>query len=372
MITTAIKQLITGQDLTERGTEAVMSQILEGNVPAAQVGALVTALRMKGETIAEITGAAKALRARVIPLVVTNNLINLDRDDINVEEETILKTSKSTQSGTTIFNVSTATILVVAGGGIRIVRHGNRAKSKYFSAADVLEQLGINLDISRTDAERCIEEVGIGLLFAPLFHGIMRHIEPIREEIGIRTIFNLIGPLANPADVSAHVLGVYRPAMTEKMARVLKNLGAKQAFVVHGEKTYDEISICGTTQVCYLKDGDIASFQLQPEDYGFQRSSLQALAGGDAQKNARIIRKILDGERGPKRDMVVLNAAAAFVAAGCDGDLKAGIQRAEESIDSGAARKKLAALVRLTSECDIFTRSIGRDHDQEDGAIHLN
>jgi anthranilate phosphoribosyltransferase len=365
MIKAAINQVATGRDLTESDMETVMSEILEGKAFAAQVGAFVTALRMKGETIAEITGAAKALRSRVVPLEVDNNLINLDRDDINVEEETILTTSESAQSGTNTFNVSTATIFVVAGGGLKVVRQGNRAKSRYFGAADVLINLGVNLDISRTDAERCIEEVGIGLLFAPLFHGIMRYVDHIREEMGIRTIFNLIGPLANPANASAHVLGVYKSSLTEKMAGVLKNLGAKQAFVVHGERTYDEISICGPTHVSFFKNGDIASFQLEPEEYGFQTYDLEALAGGDAQQNARIIHTILAGETGPRRDIVVLNAAAAFVAAGCDSDLKQGIERAEASIDSGAARDKLAALVRVTSECNIFTRSIGRGYDQK-------
>jgi len=366
MIAKAIRQVVTGQDVAQSDMETVMSQILEGKTAAAQVGAFVTALRMKGETIAEITGAAKALRSRVVPLEVNNNLINLDRDDINVEDETLLATSESTASGTKTFNVSTATIFVVAGGGIKVVRQGNWAKSRYFGAADVLEQLGINLDISRTDAETCIAEVGIGFLFAPLFHGIMRYVDHIRAEMGIRTIFNLIGPLANPANAAAHVLGVYKPELTEKMARVLKNLGAKQAFVVHGAGTYDEISICGPTTVCFLKNGDIASFQLMPEDYGFKTSDLNALAGGDAQKNSRIIRGILEGETGPKRDMVILNAAAAFVAAGRDPELKQGIKRAEESIDSGAARDKLEALVRFTSDCDIFTRSIHRGYSEVD------
>jgi anthranilate phosphoribosyltransferase len=357
MIKEAIKRIVAGQDLSEAEMETIMLKVLEGSAAASQVGAFAAALRMKGETVEEITGAAKALRSRVVPLDVNNNLINLDRDDINVEDETILATSESTHSGTNTFNVSTATIFVAAAGGVKVVRQGNWAKSRYFGAADVLENLGIKLDISRTDVETCIEEVGIGFLFAPLLHGIMQHVESMRGEIGIRTIFNLIGPLANPANSSSHVLGVYDPSLTEKMARVLKNLGAKRAFVVYGEGTYDEISICGPTQVAYINNGDVASFQLDPEKYGFQKADPKALAGGDAGENSRIIRGILSGETGPKRDMVVLNAAAAFAASGRDGDLKDGINRAEAAIDSGAARQKLNALVQFTSNCDIFTRA---------------
>ncbi|UCE53953.1 MAG: anthranilate phosphoribosyltransferase [Desulfobacterales bacterium] len=358
MIKEAIKKVVIGQDLSEASMEETMLEVLEGKATASQVGSFVTALRMKGETIEELTGAAKALRNKVVTLDVNNNLINLDRDDINVEDETILATSESMETGTNTFNVSTATIFVVAGGGIKVVRQGNWARSRYFGAADVLENLGIKLDISRTDVEKCIEEVGIGFLFAPLFHGIMRHVEGIRAEMGIRTIFNLSAPLANPANSSAHVLGVYDSLLTEKMAQVLKNLGATQAFVVYGEGTFDEISICGPTQISYLKNGDVESFQLKPEDYGFKKADRKDLAGGDAQKNSRIIHAILDGEPGPKRDMVVLNAAAAFVAAGLDSNLKDGIKRAEHAIDSGAAKEKLDALARFTSSCGIFARAL--------------
>ena len=356
MIKDTIKKVVMGDNLTETEMKNTMLDVLEGKTTASQVGSLVTALRMKGETIEEITGAAKALRSKILILDVNNNLVNLDRDDINVEDETILTTSEPMAGRTNTFNVSTATIFVVAGGGLKVVRQGNWAKSRYFGAADVLENLGIKLDISRTDVEKCIDEVGIGFLFAPLLHGIMRHVENMRREMGIRTIFNLIGPLANPANAANHVLGVYEADLTEKMARVLKNLGAKQAFVVYGEETYDEISICGPTRVTYLKNGDIESFQLDPENYGFTKAAKEDLAGGDARENSQIIRAILNGKPGPKRDMVVLNAAAAFVTAGQESDLKNGIKRAEESIDSGAAKQKLDALVGFTSNCDIFAR----------------
>lgn len=357
MIKQAIQKVVTGRNLSEAEMEETMRDVLEGGVAASQVASFVTALRMKGETVEEITGAAKALKSKVIPLDVNNNLINLDRDDINVEDETILATSDSKESGTQTFNVSTATIFVVAGGGIKVVRQGNWVKSGYFGAADVLENMGVKLDITRTDVEKCIQEVGIGFLFAPLFHGIMRYVESIRSEIGIRTIFNLIVPLANPANPSVHMLGVYEPSLTEKMARVLKNLGAKQAYVVYGEKTYDEISICGPTQISYLKNGGVETIQVQPEDHGMRKAALADLAGGDALQNSTIVNAILNGEPGPKKDIVVFNAAAAFVAAGLDKNLKDGIRRAEDVIDSGKAREKLNALVEFTSGCEFFTRA---------------
>jgi len=357
MIKTAINKIVRGRELTAAETEAVMLDILAGTTSPAQAGAFLSALRIKGETAEEITGAVRALKSKLTPFEVNNNLVNLDRDDINLEEETILATSETGAKGTSTFNVSSATIFVVAGGGVKVVRQGNWPKYGFIGAADVLQHLGVNLDISRSDVQRCIEEVGIGFLFAPMFHGVMRFVDEIRVEMGIRTIFNLIGPLTNPAGASAHVLGVYEPSLTDKLATVLKNLGARQAFVVFGQGTFDEISICGPTKVSRLINDTIETTQLDPATYGFKIAAREDLYGGSAQDNARIIEDIVNGAPGPKRDMVVLNAAAAFVAAGLDKDLKDGIQRAAEVIDSGKAKEKLDALVGFTSDCSYFTRS---------------
>ena len=357
IIKEAISKIVKGYDLTESEMEITMLDILAGQATPAQVGAFLSALRIKGETVDEICGAAQALKSRLTPLQLNNNLINLDRDDINLEDETILATSETRDRGTSTFNVSSATIFVVAGGGVKVVRQGSWPRYGFIGAADVLKHLGVNLEISRSDVQRCIEEVGIGFLFAPMFHGVLRSVDQIRVEMGIRTIFNLIGPLANPAGASAHVLGVYEPSLTDKMARVLKKLGAREAFVVHGEGTYDEISICGPTQVSHLVKDSIDSYELDPREYGFETSPVEALYGGGAQENSRIINEIISGSPGPKRDMVVLNAGAAFVAAGLDNDLKGGIQRAVDVIDSGRAKEKLDALVKFTSDCSYFTRN---------------
>ncbi len=363
MIRKAIKKVIRGENLSDAEMERTMAEVIDGRSAPSQVGAFVTALRMKGETVDEITGAARALRARVPKLQISVPdaaprlpLLNLDRDDINVEGETILETSKAGEKGTSTFNVSTATAFVVSGGGVRIARHGNRATSVYFGAADVLEHLGVNLDMSASDVERCIGEIGIGFLFAPLFHGPMHYVAGLREEMGIRTIFNLIGPLANPAGAASYMLGVYNPLLTEKMARVLMKLGAREALVVCGDSTFDEISICGPTQISRLSGGGMETSVIEPEAYGFKRADREAIRGGNAQKNARIIRDILYGETGPRRDTVVLNAAAAFVAAGLDNDLRDGIERAVGVIDSGKAREKLEALILFTRQCTPFVR----------------
>jgi anthranilate phosphoribosyltransferase len=215
----------------------------------------------------------------------------------------------------------------------------------------VLESLGVNLDIDRSDVERCIQEIGIGFLYAPLFHGAMKYAAAPRREIGLRTIFNLLGPLTNPAGATVQILGVYDPSLTEKMAHVLGRLGTKEAFVVCGEGTFDEISICGPTRMSHLKEKAVNTYDITPEDYGFKKADPNEIRGGNAEENARIIRDILDGEKGPKRDMILLNAASAFVAAGLESDFKGGIQRAGDSIDSGHAREKLQKLVEFTQKC---------------------
>jgi len=357
MIKEAIGKVVKGEDLTETEMSAAMEEIMVGRATDAQIGALVTALRMKGETVDEITGAARVMRNRCVKVHLNNHAVNIDRDEINVEDETILDTCGTGGDGTNTFNVSTATAFVAAGAGVKVAKHGNRAVSSHCGSADVLEKLGVKIDVTSSDVERCLKEVGIGFLYAPLFHGAMKYAAGPRREIGLRSIFNLIGPLANPAGASAQVLGVYEPGLTDTMARVLMRLGTKEAFVVCGEGTFDEISICGPTRISHLRDQDIRTFDMTPEEYGFTRAAPEAIRGGSPGENAVIIREILDGEKKPTRDMVVLNAAAAFVAAGLDSDFKGGIERARDSIDSGRAREKLNSLVDFTQGCTTFALS---------------
>lgn len=362
MIREAIQKAVMGKGLGEAEMEAVMGRVIDGKVQASQVGALLTALRMKGESVDEITGAARALNTRLYRFQLNNHLLNLDRDDINFEEETILEVSDTGINGTQIFNVSAATTFIVAGGGRRIARYGNRLSSRFLGTADVLERLGINLDISSSDVERCIEEVGIGLMFSPMQHGPMRSVARIRTEMGIRTIFNLISPLANPANASRHMLGVYAADLTETIARVIRRLDGKAALVIFGEKTYDELSLCGPTTVSQLKEGEIHTFDIEPETYGFERVDPEALKGGSVNENAAIVAAILNGEEGPRRNMVLLNAGAALWAAGETDSLETGIERAADIIDTGRAKQKLDDLIAFTNRCAAYDRDASVFH----------
>jgi anthranilate phosphoribosyltransferase len=356
MIRESISKVVRGEDLTESEMEMAMDEIMTGTATPAQIGALITALRLKGETVDEITGAARAMRARAIKVYVNNHLVNLDRDEINIENETILDIVGTGGDGTRTFNVSTTTAFVAAGAGIKVAKHGNWAVSSLCGSADVLQSLGVKLDLTSTDVETCINEIGIGFLYAPLFHGAMKYAAGPRREIGIRSIFNLLGPVTNPAGASVQVLGVYEQSLTDKMATVLQRLETREAFVVCGEGTFDEISICGPTRVSHLKSDNVRTFEIAPEEFGFIRAGLAEVAGGNAEENADITRSILNGDEGPKKDMVLLNASAAFVAAGLCDDFKAGIEIAKDSIDSGKAREKLHKLVEITQQCKPFIR----------------
>ncbi|HSB04547.1 MAG TPA: anthranilate phosphoribosyltransferase [Thermodesulfobacteriota bacterium] len=355
MIREAITKVVRGRHLTEVEMERTMDEIMSGTTTPAQIGAFATALRLKGETVEEITGATRAMREKSIKINLDNHLVNLDRDEINVEEETILDTC-GTGGGTSTFNVSTACAFVAAGAGVNVAKHGNRAVSSLCGSADVIESLGVKLEISSSEVERCIKEIGIGFLYAPIFHGTLRYTAGPRQEIGIRTIFNLLGPLTNPAEASAQVIGVYDPALTEKIASVLNRLGTREAFVVCGEGTLDEISICGSTRISHLKNGEVRTFDLTPEEVGLKRAAPESIKGGNALENAQIIHEILDGHPGPKRDIVLLNSAAAFIATGLDSCFKEGIERAEMSIDSGQAKEKLQQLIAFTKQCRPFVR----------------
>lgn len=341
MIRESIARVVGGQDLSQAEMEETMNEIMTGAATPAQIGAFITALRMKGETVEEITGAATVMRAKAAKIDIATF----------VKDKTILDTCGTGGDGAGSFNVSTAVAFVAAGGGVIVAKHGNRAVSSRCGSADVLEALGVKLDITHQDVARCLREVGIGFLFAPLFHAAMKYAAGPRQEIGLRTIFNLLGPLTNPAGATAQLLGVYDQGLTEKIAMVLGRLGTKEAFVVCAEGTYDEISITSATTISHLKDGAVRSFIMAPEDYGFERAGADAIRGGDAQENADIIRGILKGEKGPKRDMVLLNAGAAFAAAGLAPDMREGMKLAMYSIDSGRAMEKLNGLIAFTQGC---------------------
>ncbi|PLX84817.1 MAG: anthranilate phosphoribosyltransferase [Desulfuromonas sp.] len=348
MIKEAIGKVVLGQDLDEGEMIEVMSQIMGGEATPAQIGAFITGLRMKGETIDEITGAARVMRDRATPIRV-GSALDLDRDEINLDRETILDTCGTGGSGTRSFNISTTVALVVAACGVKVAKHGNRSVSSACGSADVLEALGVNLAIPPEQVERSISEVGVGFLFAPALHGAMKHAIGPRREIGIRTIFNILGPLTNPAGADRQVLGVYREELVEVLARVLVRLGCRRGFVVHGLDGMDEITLTGPTRVGEIKGKDVKLYTIEPEDFGLNRCGLSELQGGDAAENAQIVRGIVSGEAGPKRNVVLLNAAYALMAAGLVEDVAAGLVRARTAIDGGAALAKLEALVALTN-----------------------
>ncbi len=335
MLREILTKVADRQDLTEPEAGEAMGLIMEGKVPPTQIASLLTALRMKGETVSEITGFARTMRDKAVPIRPGNG-------------ECVVDTCGTGGDGSGTFNISTAVSFVAAGGGLTVAKHGNRSVSSRSGSADVLESLGVNILLAPERIERSLREIKIAFLFAPSFHPAMKYAQGPRREIGIRTVFNLLGPLTNPAGASVQLLGLYRRELTEPIAEVLKNLGSRAAFVVHGEDHCDEISITGKTTICRLQDGALDSFQIEPEDVGLKRSNPEAIRGGDPQQNAMLIRQVLDGETGPRRDVVLLNAAAVFMAAGQAADFHEGAEMAREVIDSGRARAKLADLIRFS------------------------
>lgn len=334
MIREMIAKAVSGVNLSEQEMVGVMEEIMEGETTPAQIGAFLTALRMKGETIDEITGAAKVMRNKASKI------------DVGVEKLVDTCGTGGDASGT--FNVSTTVAFVVAGAGLKVAKHGNRSVSSLCGSADVMEALGVTIDVDPNVVKRCIKEIGIGFLYAPRFHSAMRYAKGPRTEIGIRTIFNVLGPLTNPAGANVQLLGVYESSLTEIMAHVLKNLGSREAVVVHGEGNLDEITVTGKTKVSELKGNKVVSYYIEPEDFGIRRALIQDIRGGDAKANAGIILDILNGEKGSRRDMVLLNSAGAFVAAGIAKDFREGIAVGEESIDSKNALRKLDQLREMT------------------------
>jgi anthranilate phosphoribosyltransferase len=357
MIKEALGKVVLRRDLTGREMEEVMEEITKGSASDAQIASFITALRMKGERPEEITAAARVIRNKVSMINAGDDVVCVDREEITVERETILSTAKGLTEGTDIFNISTATAFVVAGGGVKVAKYGRKSISPLYGCADVTEALGINLEMTSTQLERCIKEIGICFLYEPLAQNGLGHIIALREKIGIRTIFNLLDPLINPAGAKIQVLGVYEPSLTETMAMVLKNLGIEKGLVVHGEDTLDEMSITGKTKVTEFKEGGIKTYLIQPEDFGLKTGKLVEIKGGTKKQNAGIILEILKGDRGAKRDITVLNAGAVFMIAGRAKDFDEGIALANQSIDSGEALSKLERLIAFTNDEHRFLRN---------------
>jgi len=329
-----LNKIVTGESLNEEEAYETMNEIMQGITTPAQIASFLTALRVKGETVEEITGCARAMRENAVSLKETYPLAV---DTCGTGGDT---------KGT--FNISTVAAFVVAGTGIMVAKHGNRGVSSKSGSADVLGALGININLTPSQVEECLQKLGIAFFFAPVFHPAMKHAIGPRREIGFRTIFNLLGPLTNPAGVKRQILGVYDPDITELIAGVLKRLGAQNAMVVCGEGGIDELSITGFTKITQIKNGEITTYYIRPEDLGLCRYELKDIKGGDAKVNAEITLNILRGENGPQRLMVIVNAAAALIVGGMAKDMRDGIKIVAETIDSGMALKKLEGLREYT------------------------
>jgi anthranilate phosphoribosyltransferase len=330
----SVVKVQNGVDLPEAEMISVMSQIMEGEVGDSQLADFLTALKAKGESIGEIVGAARVMRQKA--------------ERLKISSDNIVDTCGTGGDGGNTFNISTASAFVVAGAGITVAKHGNRAVSSRSGSADVLKCLGVNIDADKTVVEKCVEQVGMGFLFAPLLHGAMKHAAPVRKKLGVRTIFNLLGPLTNPANAHAQVIGVFDQKWVSPIAYVLKDLGSRHAFVVHGEDGLDEISLMDETFVAELVDGKVQEYRVSPEEFGLKRCSPEEVQGGSPEENAEIIQSVLAGEGGPKADIVILNASAAICAGGKAGSIKDGLEVARQSIVSGAAKDKLLKLCEVS------------------------
>ena len=336
MIKDALAKLADRTDLSEKEAEEVMSEIMEGAATPAQIAAYLMGLRQKGETVDEIAGSARAMRARATK--------------IRVGSAIVVDTCGTGGDGAHTFNISTTAAFVAAGAGLTVAKHGNRSVSSKSGSADVLSALGVKIDLSPDRVADCVNEVGIGFLFAPLFHGAMKHCAAPRQEMGIRTLLNVLGPLTNPAGATHQVIGVYDAKLTEVLAKVLLQLGSQHCFALHGMDGLDELTLCERTKVSEGKGGVVSNYFVAPEEFDLPRVPKRDIAGGGPEENARITREILQGKKGPQRDIVVLNAAAAIVAGQKARTLKDGVRVAVESLDSGAAAEKLDRLVTFTQK----------------------
>src|SRR3954469_4401705 len=329
-----IRLAVEGVHLSREQSASALDSMLEGTAPVAQMAALLVALRIKGETPDEIAGAAQALRSRAAR--------------VEVSQERLIDTCGTGGDASHTFNISTTAAFVAAAGGARVAKHGNRAVSSRCGSADVLSALGVEVELPPTAVAACIDECGIGFLFAPRHHAAMRHVAPVRKELGLRTLFNLLGPLANPAGARRQLLGVYAPQLVPVLARTLVELGCDRAFVVHGSGGLDEISTAGPTVVCEVRSGTVRQCEISPEDAGVSRAPVESLRGADAQQNAAMLRGVLRGESGPRRIATVLNSGAALAAAGVCETIEEGVRLAERAIDSGAALARLECLVKTS------------------------
>jgi anthranilate phosphoribosyltransferase len=345
VIVEAIRALVERRDLTRLEAAAAMEAIMSGSATPAQVAAFLTAIRMKGETIEELIGFAEVMRIKAARVRTRGDV---EAALTGTDREMLIDTCGTGGDASGTFNVSTATAFVVAGAGLKVAKHGNRSVSSLCGSADVVEALGINLNLSPAKVAQCVDEVGIGFLYAPLLHVAMKHVMAVRREMGIRTVFNMLGPLTNPAGANAQVIGVYARSLVESLARVLAELGTIRAFVVHGADGLDEISTTGESWIAEVHEGVVRTRTVSPEDFGVPRATIADLRGGDREENAEIIRRVLAGEPGPKRDMVLVNAGAALVAGGRARELKEGAHEAALTIDGGAALAKLQALVDVS------------------------
>ncbi|MFC1865318.1 anthranilate phosphoribosyltransferase [Chloroflexota bacterium] len=330
MIKEAIKMLVEGNSLTMAQAEEVMQEIMNGAATPAQFGAFVTALRLKGESVDEIIGMVKTMRAKAVPVKI---------------EEPLVDTCGTGGDAAGTFNISTAAAFIAAAAGLKVAKHGNRAMSSQCGSADVLEALGVKIDCDAEGVKRCIQEVGIGFMFALVFHPAMKYAAPPRREIGIRTVFNILGPLTNPAGAEAQIIGVADGKMAAKITQALKGLGCRHGLVVNSESGMDEITISGRSLIYEVKDGRIESYHISPADFGLAEHSLESIKGGSVAENATILRDILAGEKGPRRDVVLMNAAAALVVGSKAENLVEGFKIAGEEIDSGRALAKLEQLI---------------------------
>lgn len=357
MILDALHQLANhSESLSRVAARDVMGEVLSGKCTDAQIAALLISLRMKGETVEEIVGFAEAIRAAAAPLPIDRPgeaiaVTGTGREALaeECENDSLVDTSGTGGDASGTFNISTATALVTAGAGVRVAKHGNRSISSKCGSVDVVEALGINIQLSPERAAQCLREVGICFLYAPNLHPAMKQVQGVRRELRMRTMFNLLGPLTNPARANGQVVGVYSLELVEKLAEALSMLGLRRALVVHGMDGLDEITVTGVTRIAEAREGTVRSYEVEPEEFGMKRGTLQEIAGGDVRENAEIIRLILGGERSARRDVVLLNSAAALVAAGRADHIAEGISLAVNSIDSGRAAGKLDALVRFSS-----------------------
>ena len=334
MIKEAISKVVERQDLSMSETESVMSQIMSGEATPAQISAFITALRMKGETASEIAGCARIMQQHAL--------------QVNPERTDVVDTCGTGGDGSGTFNISTTVAFVAAGAGLGVAKHGNRSISSKCGSADLMEALRVKIDLKPEQVAQCIDKVGIGFCFAPVFHPAMKYATPVRREIALRTVFNVLGPLANPARAKRQLIGVYSPDLTETLADVLRALGSERAFVVHGAGGLDELSTTGVNRVSELRDGQVVTYKLDPLELGLSQAAPGDLAGGGLEENAAITREILGGQSGPRRDIVLLNAAAILVAGGRAADFKDGLAVAAESIDSGGALKKISELAKIS------------------------